>query len=122
MRWHLSLLLLLIVAAGCTGWHAQTSPAPEIVARQQGRGVLRIARKDGSVLELRSPRVMGDSIVGIGGSPPRRTGVALADVERIQRRGFSASRTGGLVLGYFAFATIVAFGVALGAWAGHGLD
>ena len=118
----LPIALLAFAAGGCTTWHRQVSPAPEVVARQHGRGSVRVLRRDGSVLVLQTPEVVGDSIVGVGGTPPRRTGVALADVERIDRRGFSPAKTGGLVAGYFAIVTLIAIGAVLGAWAGGGLD
>jgi len=118
----LPLALLALAAGACTSWHHPASPAPEVVARQHGRGSVRVLRRDGSVLVLRTPSVVGDSIIGVGGSPPRRTSVALADVERVETRGFSPAKTCGLVLVYFAVVTLIAVGAALGAWAGGGLD
>ncbi|HEX8904796.1 MAG TPA: hypothetical protein VF771_08150 [Longimicrobiaceae bacterium] len=115
-------LILSLAAGGCTQWHAQHAPAPEVVARQHGRGSVRVQRRDGSVLVLETPSVSGDSIIGVGGTPPRRTSVALADVERIDRRGFSPVKTGGLVVGYFVVISLLAMGAALGAWTGAGLD
>jgi len=85
-------------AAGCTSWHAQSSPAPEVVARMNGGGAVRLQRHDHSWLVLRGPRVEGDSIVGMAGSPPERTAVAVANVERIDARGMSATKTGGLAV------------------------
>ena len=114
--------LLSLAAGACTSWHAQSSPAPEVVARQHGRGSVRVLRRDGSVMILQTPSVVGDSIIGVGGDPPRRTGVALADVQRVDARGFSPTRTGGLVLGYFAVVSLIAIGAVLAAWAGGGVD
>lgn len=93
-----------------------------MVARQHGRGSVRVTRRDGSVIVLHSPEVVGDSIIGVGGTPSRRTGVALADVERVDRRGFSPVKTGGLVVGYFAIITLIAIGAVFGAWAAGGAD
>lgn len=123
MRLHFVPVLMLSLAAGaCTSWHHQSSPAPEVVARQHGRGSVRVLRQDGSVMVLQTPSVVGDSIIGVAGDPPRRTGVALADVQRIDRRGFSPARTGGLVVGYFVVVSLVAIGAVLAALASGGVD
>lgn len=107
--------------AGCTSWHTQSSPAPEVVTRLNGGGAVRVQRHDHSWVVLRAPRMEGDSIVGLAGSPPERTAVAVADVERIDARGVSAAKTGGLaagtillliaVLGIAAAATLGSIGV-----------
>lgn len=107
-------------AAGCTSWHSQSSPAPEVVGRLNGTGAVRVQRHDHSWVVLRGPRMQGDSIIGMAGSPPERTAVAVADVERIDSRGVSATKTGGLaagtilifiaVLGIAAAATLGSFG------------
>ena len=116
-RFVLFALLLLIVpgASACTGWHTQTAPEPQVVAQANGRGAIRVFRKDGSVVIIRQPTVSGDSIVGVGDTPTRRVAVATADVERIDSRGFSPTPPGGLVVGYLAIAFLVAVGAAIAA-------
>jgi hypothetical protein len=108
-------------AAGCTSWHAQSSPTPEVVARMNGGGAVRVQRHDHSWLVLRGPRVEGDSIIGMTGSPPARTAVAVADVERIDARRVSATKTSGL-----AAASILLFiagvGIALAVALGGGIE
>ncbi|HEX8906029.1 MAG TPA: hypothetical protein VF771_14370 [Longimicrobiaceae bacterium] len=101
-------------AAGCTSWHAQSSPAPEVVARMNGGGAVRVQRHDHSWLVLRGPRVEGDSIIGMAGSPPGRTAVAVADVERIDARRVSATKMGGLAAGTILL-LIAAAGIAAAA-------
>jgi hypothetical protein len=102
-------LLLVLSATGCHSWHAQAGPTPDAIAAQTGRGLVRVTRRDHGQLVLVGARVMGDSIVGQAGTPPQRTAVAMADVERIDTRATSAGRTAGLVLGV----AVVAFAALL---------
>jgi hypothetical protein len=109
MRPRLLLSLLLLAAGACTGWHPQTSPAPrEVVAQQHGRGYVRVVKRDGSALVLQTPSVQGDSIVGVGGNPPRLTGVPLAEVQRVDVRGFSPAKTSGLAVAGLALVALLA--------------
>jgi hypothetical protein len=118
-----SFSLLLIAAAlplsACTSWRPQTAPAPEVIAAH-GEGSVRIVRRDQSTIELRHPQVVGDSIVGEAGDPPRRVAVATADVQRVDVRKVNAARTGGLSLGVLIVVTVVAAAAAvvaaLGDW------
>jgi hypothetical protein len=111
----------MTAAAGCTSWHAQSSPAPEVVARMNGGGAVRVQRHDHSWVVLRGPRVEGDSIVGMAGSPPERTAVAVADVQRIDTRGVSATKTGGLAVGAILI-LIAAVGIAAAAALGGSIE
>jgi hypothetical protein len=103
----------MAAAAGCTSWHAQSGPAPQVVSRTNG-GAVRVQRHDHSWIVLRAPRMEGDSIVGMAGSPAERTAVAVADVERIDARGVSATKTGGLAAGTILLLIAVA-GIAAAA-------
>jgi hypothetical protein len=76
----------------------QQGPVPQVVAARDG-GWVRIVRADQRVVEMQGARVVGDSIVGIGGSPPRHIAVATADVRRIEARRVDALRTGALTVG-----------------------
>lgn len=107
----------MLAAAGCTSWHAQGSPAPEVVTRMNGGGAVRVQRHDHSWIVLRGPRMAGDSIVGMAGSPPERTAIAVADVERLDARGVSATKTGGLAVGTILL-LIAALGIAAAATLG----
>ena len=103
-----SLALLLLAAGGaCNTWRVQQGPAPQVVA-QRGEGRLRIVLKDQSVVELVGARVVGDSIVGIGGSPPRHLAGATADVQRIDAQRVDPVRTGALTVGVVVAAIAVA--------------
>lgn len=114
---------LALSAGACHGWYAQTGPAPDVVAAQDGRRTLRVTRRDQSVMVLTNAQVVGDSIVGTTGSPPQRATVAVADVQRIDRRGVNAFKTGGLVFGTLLIVTTVAVAAAvasaLGGWGGE---
>lgn len=113
------LLVFALSLSACTSWRPQTAPAPEVVAAH-GEGAVRIVRHDQSVLVLRHPQVVGDSIVGEAGDPPRRVSVATADVQRVEVRKVSAARTGGLSVGVLILVTVVAVAAAtaavLGGW------
>ncbi len=110
--------VLALPAGACHGWNAQTSPAPEVVAAQNGRGTVRVIRRDQSVLVLANPQVAGDSIVGTAGNPPVRTAVALADVQRVDTRSVNAWKTGGLVFGTLLVVSAVAVVAAVAAFLG----
>jgi hypothetical protein len=106
-----ALALVAIAASACTSWRPQTAPAPEVVSAQ-GSGTIRVTRHDQSTIVLWHPQVVGDSIVGQAGSPPRHVAVATADVERIDVRRVSASRTGGLTVGVLLVVGIVTVAAA----------
>jgi hypothetical protein len=118
-RFPTPLLAVALALAACTTWRPQTAPAPEVIAAH-GNASVRIVRRDQSTIELRHPQVVGDSIVGEAGDPPRRVAVATADVERVDVRKVSAARTGGLSVGVLLVVAIVAVGAAtaalLGGW------
>ena len=105
------LALVAIAMSACTSWRPQTAPAPEVVSAQ-GSGTVRVIRHDQSTIVMRHPQVVGDSIVGEAGSPPRHVAVATADVERIDVRRVSASRTGGLTVGVLLVVGIVTVAAA----------
>lgn len=110
MRRTLPVLLfaLSLALGGCHSWYPQSSPVPDVVASRNGRGLVRVLRHDGGVTVLANARVVGDSIVGTAGNPPRHQAVALANVERIETRRTDAMETGVLVFGGLAFATTFA--------------
>lgn len=111
---------LLLSAGACHSWRPQTTPAPQVVEQMNGRGTVRITRRDQSMLVLASPQLVGDSIVGTAGNPPQRAAIAVADVQRIDTRRMSATRTGGLAVGTIVLVTVVAVAAAvaavLGGW------
>jgi hypothetical protein len=89
----------LVAGAGCLTWRPApaTLPAAQAVTAARGRPVRLTTRASGRV-ELRGPRVIGDSV--IGETPARepdivkaRAAVALADVTAVQVRRVSVGRT-----------------------------
>lgn len=110
--------LLLLSAAACHSWRPQTTPAPQVVEQMNGRGTVRIVRNDQSVMVLSEPRVEGDSIVGTTGTPPQRAAVAVADVQRIDTRRVSATKTGGLAVGTIVLVSVIAVAAAVAALLG----
>jgi CubicO group peptidase (beta-lactamase class C family) len=114
MRFRAAPLALLFATAACTSWRPQTAPAPQVVTAN-ANGTVRVTRHDQSVLVLRHPQVVGDSIVGDAGNPPRRAAIAMADVDRIDARKVSAAKTGGLSLGVIVVGTILLIGAATAA-------
>ncbi|HVE78157.1 MAG TPA: hypothetical protein VNA89_04830 [Gemmatimonadaceae bacterium] len=109
LRFHLvPMLACLVCLHGCTSWHRRDVSAGAAPAISSDHPV-RITRMDGSTMVLEHPRVVGDSVVGDVGDPPRRAAVALSDVQRMDVRRVSLLRTGGLALGVGAAALGVAF-------------
>lgn len=107
-----SAALLVLLAGACTSWRSQPGPAPEAIGRLNGSGTVRVTRRDMSVLVMRNPQVVGDSIVGVAGDTPTRAAVAIADVQRIDARRVSATKTGGLAVGTVLVVSVVAIAAA----------
>jgi len=106
--------LLVLSAGACTSWRTQPGPAPEAIGRLNGSGTVRLTRRDMSVMVMSAPLVVGDSIVGISSSePPQRVAVAIADVQRIDAKRVSATKTGGLAIGTVLIVSVVAVAAAL---------
>ena len=55
-------ILLILATAACTAVAPVKSPVPFIVAREPQR--IWITRQDGSVTEIRVPRIVGDTLFG----------------------------------------------------------
>src|SRR5215218_8164780 len=97
----IALALLSISSAGCQTWRPQTAPAPQVIAARNGRTVRIMCRYCG-IYEMSNAVIVGDSIVGSVGRPPRRAAVAVADVERIEVRRVNALETAGLAAATYA--------------------
>ena len=77
------LLAATLLLPGCMHWKYQSVPPEQVVAG--GPGKVRIQRSDSTTVELKGPRMSGDSIVGTG-KQDSVTGVPLTDVSRIATR------------------------------------
>jgi hypothetical protein len=97
------MLFLLLHLTACQTWHSVSTASPSqfIEAEQPDR--VRVSGGGVLDLELVSPSVEGDQLVGAGGFS-----MPLEDVLRLETRGFSLDRTvlavlGGVVLVPVAF-------------------
>ena len=94
-------VVLPLFVLQCTMWKvAEVEPRQWFAGDSVARA--RITARDGQVVDLSHPRVIGDSVVG---SLLREddwtivaTSIAISDVTRIERRGFNAAGTVGLVV------------------------
>jgi hypothetical protein len=76
-------------------------------------GPIRVTRRDGSVIVLQRPRVVGDSLTGDVGLPPERMALLLRDVQRIDERSQGVDKAGtaaNVAKGSAVLLGLVAFG------------
>lgn len=98
----MALLLAFTTLAACHRWTTVESPIASTVEKNEP-GRVRVTTADGRVVELESPTVRGDSLVGTiagEGQPP----VAIADIEKLE---FRQSNVGLTVLTIAGAAAIV---------------
>jgi hypothetical protein len=113
----LLVVVLLTQTVGCMSWSQQRpgATAPALVADHPGW--LRAELADGRQLDVRHPRVQGDSLLGFAYDNRNYQiplAVALADVRSVSTRRFSPGKTVLLV-------PVVAFGfilLAIATWSG----
>ena len=110
------LLFLLLHLTACQTWQSVSldaiSPAQLIEEDQPDR--VRVTGGDVLDLELVSPSVEGDQLVGAGDFS-----VPLADILRLEVRGFSLGRTMLAGLGVFSAAAVVTFILVVRELSGH---
>ena len=95
VRQPLSALMLGLTLGGCYRWSAPPG-GPSQLMEQTHPSVLRVHRREGQVLEIARPQIVGDSIHGVvedAGRPPVAVVVALSDVQRVETRHFRPVRT-----------------------------
>jgi hypothetical protein len=102
-------VLLAAFLPACTSYQVMADPASGLQAPPKPVKEARVTLKNGSVFELDSPRVDGDSLRGT--LEGQATSVAWADVTGVEVRKTSAVKTTALVLGVGLFA--VAAGAAI---------
>ena len=94
VRQPLAALLLGLTLGGCHSWRVETASASQAIATQPSRSI-RVQKRDGEVLVIDKPRVVGDSIQGLMADLPGNlsVAVALSDVQRVETNHFDAGKT-----------------------------
>jgi hypothetical protein len=111
MRRALSLLIAFSwLLNGCHSWQTQ-DVAPAGYIQSQHPGKIRLTLQDATQLTLKSPAVMGDSIVGAVGGDSALQAVAASDVRSLEVRRVSAGKSIALGLGIAAGVFLALLGV-----------
>lgn len=105
-------LLSLYCLGACSGWREVPMPSPGTMERVALGARARVTTGDFTTLVVRDAAFWRDSLVGWHGeaATPQRTAVPLADLRRVERRGFSSGRTL-LLIGGIAGGLLVTIGV-----------
>lgn len=107
-------ILLLIYLAGCTSWKTQSGGIEPVLAKSPN--IVRIILAGGYQKEIASPRLEGDSVVGVAPSanpkePPFHVGVAVADIKEVKVEKVDGGKTvllvGGVGLGVLLVAAAI---------------
>ena len=115
-------LLLLAYLPACTSWHIGTPTPAQFVETEHPQSV-RVTRTDGTTIQLQSPMIRGDSLVGTISARPARedssktVSLALSDVRFVEVKRTSTGKTllavgGGLALGIVVLALIECSGAS----------
>ena len=101
------LLFLLLNLTACSTWQSvgPVSPSQFIEAEQPER--VRVYMRSGGQVDLERPAVDGDELV----APASGVSVPLADILRLEVRGFSLGRTIGAGFGVYAAVVVVVWGL-----------
>lgn len=92
----------IVTFVACTSWHA-VEVAPAEYLRDNHPTVVQLIGSDSSRLNLRSPELRGDTIVGLSGtgsanSTAGQMRVSVSSVRGVEVERFSATKTTGLSL------------------------
>lgn len=99
--WHLLVIAGTLALPACTTWAHQSAPPADVVASHPD-ALIRVTRTDHSVITLRRAKLVGDTLVGTTDDNARlRVAVPLTDVESVDTRSISGTRTAGLGVGVF---------------------
>ena len=100
VRQPLAALLLGLTLGGCHSWRVETGNPSQAIASQPSRSI-RVQKRDGEVLEIDLPKVVGDSIRGLRADRfgNIRVVVALADVRRLESNHLSGRKSALFVTG-----------------------
>lgn len=109
-----ALLTLLTFVPACSAWHQKRPPGQYVIREQPER--VRVTDTRGNATILRSPAVVGDSLVGEieagdwDETRPRRTSIPLIDLQKLEVRELDAFITSLPVIG--GVGLVVALAVA----------
>lgn len=96
-----ALILLALYLPACSRWMEQTQPVPRVVAEKRP-AELRLHLRDGRQVDLRDPRVEGDSLVGrerlaqtrqTRAPEYSRAAYALAEIQRYEAKEADTGKT-----------------------------
>ena len=101
---------LALAAAGCHSWRAETVAPAELMTHPHPPGAVRITTGEGKRVELSSPWLKGDTLLGYHDG--QAIGVGLGDIREVATRRGSTDKTLGLIFGTaaVAFAALVIIG------------
>jgi len=105
--------VLALALPACTSWQVGT-PTPADYVSTKHPDLVRVTRTDGSRFDLRSPKVEGDSLVGLvgGGFAPgdstRYSSVLLSDVQSVESQHAETGATLALIGGVMFAVGIIA--------------
>ena len=107
-----ALLLAVLTLGGCMTWRPATLPPRTLLAGAQ-ETVVRVWGRAGGPVVLRTPVIIGDSLVGTAPDSTwmARTAIALSDITRVEVQRVDAGRTTLLVAALGATAVAVAAAV-----------
>ena len=110
-----SAVTLLTFGLGCTSWKTQQL-APEQVVASKRPDQVRVIQSNGAQLELWSPQLSNDSLVGRlqRTDSTKLTGMPLADIKELHVRGVSAGKTVLLAAGVGVTVLLIAAAVSSG--------
>ncbi len=96
-------LLLLLYLPACTSWQVGKT-SPEQLFEDDPPEKVRVTQTDGSLIELMSPEVRADSLVGtVKGDT---VSIALSEVQKVEVRRPDSTRTGILVAGIMVWTVV----------------
>jgi hypothetical protein len=74
-----------VTATACTQMTVQMVPVPQAVA-EGGMSELQLTMRDGRVVQITRPTIVGDSVIGIDPANTARVAVNLADVRIVSKQ------------------------------------
>ena len=95
-----SLVLLAAYLPACTAYQATQQPLPELTAPPNPAGLVLVKTANGDEIEMRDPRILGDTLLGSGTSTVTKLPVGkvpMDQVRGVEVKRFSAGKTIALV-------------------------